>query len=191
MSETLRQAAAAATGALLVILVVAIAGWISKGVLIRVLGGTNQAQLEEVRAALEALSDRTTEPATPLDKAIVLTDRECATLGKNWKPYEGMSGRFPLGSGSHTDPNDDKQAFVIGDKSYGTYSHRLTELEMPSHTHSFVGSRGSRSVDDWDNEWGYREHRRTTGSTGGNQPHNNMPPYRVVNFCHLVTSEGG
>ena len=139
--------------------------------------------LEDRVKSLEAQVERL------LTRAIILTDQECVTLGADWKPYEAMGGRFPIGVGTHTDPREETRTFAIDDYNFGTYSHQLTEPEMPFHTHSFVGSRGSLSVDDWDNEWGYREHRRETGPAGGDldgetDPHNNMPPYRVVNFCH-------
>ena len=66
---------------------------------------------------------------------------------------------------------------------------------MPSHKHRFVGSRGERVADDWDNEWGHRGQLRDTEATGGNdqeetEPHNNMPPYLVLNFCHKAASPG-
>ena len=121
-----------------------------------------------------------------LQGIIVMTEGECAALGEGWQPYGGLAGRFPIGAGQAEDARGDKRTFGVGD-SGGAYLHQLTIPEMPSHRHPFHGSRGERSVDDWDNEWGHRNHGRETGSVGGDQPHNNMPPYRVVNFCHLAT----
>ena len=132
---------------------------------------------------------------TLLAGVIVLTDRECATLGKGWAPYELMSGRFPLAAGSHTDAEGELQTFAIGDTSYGTYSHKLTVDEMPSHSHSyhdrhFNNARGGRDHgDDDDTDRHYINDRRNTGAVGKSQSHNNMPPYRVLNFCHLAGEE--
>ncbi|MDE0205471.1 MAG: hypothetical protein OXP66_05525 [Candidatus Tectomicrobia bacterium] len=184
MNDLLKQAIAAAVGALLAILVMAIAGWVSRGGIIELLDARTQGQLDDLRAALEALSAKKPEAADLLAKTIILTDQECAVLGEGWRLHEGLAGRFALGAGSHADPRGETQTFAIGDDSRGTYSHQLTVPEMPKHTHSFVGSRGSRSVDDWDNEWGHREHSRRTASEGGDEAHNNMPPYFVLNFCH-------
>jgi hypothetical protein len=91
-------------------------------------------------------------------------------------------GSFIAGVGTGTDKNSSTHTVAAGlDSSTGEYTHQLTENEMPSHSHqldsrlfSFVSfynaeqggvpdGRGSRDI--------------TTTSTGGNQPHNNIPPY--------------
>lgn len=129
---------------------------------------------------------------TLLAGVIVLTDQECARLGEGWVPYDLMSGRFPLAAGSHTDPRGDLQTFAINDRSYGTYSHQLTVDQMPSHAHQyhdryFNNDRGGGDHgDDDDTDRHYKNDRRNTGSTGKGEPHNNMPPYLVLNFCHMV-----
>lgn len=67
----------------------------------------------------------------------------------------------------------------------GEASHQLTVNEMPSHSHTknsvgwtgsggfWVGS-GTYTTLDFDKDTGL------TGYTGGNQAHNNMPPYLAV-----------
>ncbi len=89
-------------------------------------------------------------------------------------------GKFIIGEGTHTDSRGEQRTFTLGDVS-GEYQHVVTISEMPSHTHS-VPEGGTRS-----NNTGYRTSAaqwskgpQTTGSTGGNQPHNNLPPFLVL-----------
>ncbi len=64
----------------------------------------------------------------------------------------------------------------------GEATHRITTAEMPSHTHSLLGSSGTG----WKAETvPYGSSTSGTGMyavqyTGGSQPHNNMPPYLTV-----------
>lgn len=131
---------------------------------------------------------------TLLAGVIVLTDKECATLGEDWVPYELISGRFALAAGSHTDSRGELQTFALGDNSHGTYSHQLTVDQMPSHIHPyhdryFNNDRGGGDHgDDDDTDRHYKNDRRNTGAIGGSLPHNNMPPYLVLNFCHNTAS---
>jgi microcystin-dependent protein len=85
----------------------------------------------------------------------------------------------------------------------GEIEHKLTKKEMPSHSHSYRDSvyfedykppdsgtfkwedigdnkHGSGDTDD-DNQYiWYRN--RTTGSSGSDQPHNNLPPYYALRY---------
>ena len=121
----LEQAIAAAIGALLVVLITGIVGWISQGGLIQIMGGVSRPQLAaEVKAAVEAALSDEQQPATAAlpAKAIVLTDQECAVLGDGWQPYERLAGRFPLGAGETQDARGEVRTFAVG--SYdGAYAH--------------------------------------------------------------------
>lgn len=98
--------------------------------------------------------------------------------GNNGTP--NLSGRFILGSGAESGLT----ARTLG-QSGGAESVTLTEAQMPSHTHNYAlvnapwppGDMGSRSQ----NVWRGAETAATT-PTGGNQPHNNMPPFYVLTY---------
>ena len=125
---------------------------------------------------------------TAVDKSIILTSLSCSELGNDWKPYVQINGRFPIGAGKTTiaDARNKRRNFVLSHTG-GEYMNVLTELEMPSHTHNYEdrtqrhpniggsgGSIGDTQVTDV----------RETRSRGGDEPHNNMPPYLVLNFCY-------
>lgn len=70
----------------------------------------------------------------------------------------------------------------------GEETHALTTAEMPSHTHppgspttDFQG-REPGSNDGWTDQASGEGSASTTGSAGGDTPHNNMPPYVTVNY---------
>ncbi|WP_323032389.1 hypothetical protein [Paracoccus sp. (in: a-proteobacteria)] len=101
-----------------------------------------------------------------------------------WEPTEHLAGRFPLGAGQ----GEGLTLRQLGDDAEGAETHVLAMPEMPSHSHDFTTfardfRRGSGGI-------GVLQG-RTTGTTqpaGGNsdgetQPHNNMPPFHVVQFC--------
>ena len=68
---------------------------------------------------------------------------------------------------------------------FGEYNHILTVDEMPSHSHRIaLGSSGSSAAADNGTNSGARF---TSDSTGGDQPHNNVQPSKVV-FIWLRTS---
>lgn len=104
-----------------------------------------------------------------------------------------LRGRFPVhqGTGSTGTP------YVIGQLA-GTEDVTLTTSEIPAHTHPAVCSGGGGdsgtpvgnfwSTDPAGNTAAYNESSDSTmaavalGSTGGGQPHENLPPYLCVNF---------
>ena len=181
VSQTLKQIAIGAAGSFVTILFVTLWGWISEEGLVRGLGGASVAQLAEVRSAVENLP-------TNLAKVILLTDEECKVFGQGWERYEELDGRFPLGAGTNKDARDEERTFSLDDPAGGEYSHQLTVPEMPSHDHRLslypYHHNKADHGDDRTTHHGHRETVTTSESGGVNQPHNNMPPYRVMNFCY-------
>lgn len=125
------------------------------------------------------------------DSAILLTAEGCEeTFGKGWVSYGAIEGRFPLAAGTRTDKRNEERTFDLNpeQREGGTYRHVLKEAEMPGHHHEYVtttGQHDGRKVIDYGDD--QREHHSyktlKTQSTGGGEPHNNMPPYLVLNFC--------
>lgn len=87
-----------------------------------------------------------------------------------------ISGKFIVGiNSSDTDFN------TLGNTG-GEKTHRLTVAEIPSHTHTYAitnqdGAQGWAKNGNWNS---YGTH--NTGSTGGGNAHNNLPPYIVMNY---------
>ena len=88
-----------------------------------------------------------------------------------------VQGRFLLGTSS---------TYGRGAEG-GEERHTLTVNEMPAHSHTFqAGSSYQQYASNLD--YGdVRASSRSTGSTGGSQPHNNMPPYRAVDIWRRTT----
>ena len=83
-------------------------------------------------------------------------------------------------------------------QSGGAESHTLTQNEMPAHAHPINASAASPNVTTPSNAYlstfasdsaysapnsANSSMSGTTTATGGTQPHNNMQPYLVLNFC--------
>ena len=104
-------------------------------------------------------------------------------IPEGWKECTDLRGRMPLG----WNPDDADFSELL--KNDGEKTHQLAIEEMPAHSHKVpVFARGSASgnatghPDDWIDD------RRTVDShsVGGNQPHNNMPPYRIIKFIEFI-----
>lgn len=91
--------------------------------------------------------------------------------------WEAIEDRFLLSAGNHA-----------AGETGGEETHLLTTDELPSHSHQY--KRHSLDRNDSDPTTGkdaygvsnktLDERLGTTESSGGNKPHNNMPPYLVV-----------
>lgn len=88
-----------------------------------------------------------------------------------WELWE--EGRMPLAAGS---------TYTLGSVG-GEAEHTLTVDEMPSHTHTSHGgwSAGSLGNTYWRTDSNSPANLWTSDdSTGGDQPHNNLPPYKAI-----------
>ena len=131
------------------------------------------AAAEGIFGALSSLLGPTVPPG-----AVVAFDRECP---EGWESYQIGAGRFLLGA---------DKARALNDEG-GSAEHVLTLAEMPNHNHDggrfLVGRTGDNTVRAETDDTGQNEinirHGFPMVAEGGGQPHNNMPPYLVVNFC--------
>jgi microcystin-dependent protein len=88
------------------------------------------------------------------------------------------------------------ESFLLG-QTGGQSSHTLTQSEMPAHNHLMSGSGSTGNVPDAINTFLAVTASRiftdpanlttlsppSVTNIGGSQPHNNMMPYLVLNFC--------
>ena len=101
------------------------------------------------------------------------------TFGGSWTRIS--QGRMLVG---HDDSGSPDADFDTTEETGGSKTHQLTISEMPAHTHDVQFDdepdmekiNGGHDISELD---GTTKTRATT-STGGDQPHNNMPPYLVV-----------
>ena len=97
-----------------------------------------------------------------------------------------LQGRMPIHQGA---------GFPLG-QAKGEQTHTLVDAEMPQHSHSATASSAPANVGGapgnfWanGNQPAYASNSNvllapaTVNNIGGNQPHDNMPPYLVLNFC--------
>jgi microcystin-dependent protein len=97
-----------------------------------------------------------------------------------------LQGRMPIHEGA---------GFTLGQLG-GEQNHTLISSEMPQHTHSAAASSapanaGGAQGNFWanGNQPAYASSANVTlspatvNNIGGSQPHNNMAPYLVLNFC--------
>ena len=109
----------------------------------------------------------------------------CNGQTSNGQKTPDLSGKFVVGySASDSD-------YAIG-KTGGEAKHRLLESEMPSHSHS-IKFRSYDLVASWKDQRsfysvskGSEDQTKTTASAGGNQAHENRPPYYALCFIMRV-----
>lgn len=95
--------------------------------------------------------------------------------GTTWTIDTDYQGRTIIGSGG---------SYSLGAMG-GSETHTLTIEEMPSHGHDIEGGTGSINEAGVVIQRGYGGEINLTNGTiakGGSLPHNNMPPYTVVNY---------
>ncbi|MDE2155998.1 MAG: phage tail protein [Xanthomonadaceae bacterium] len=113
-----------------------------------------------------------------------------------------LRGRVPLGAGPSADPAWQPAAIVQGSAG-GTESVALQGPNLPVHTHTAQASGAAGGVrNPTDTLYGSSApesiyapaggpqaalNAQTVGMTGGSAPHENMQPFRVVNFNIALT----
>lgn len=106
--------------------------------------------------------------------------------GKTTFALPNLQGRMPIHEGA---------GFTLGQVG-GEQNHTLISPEMPLHTHAATASSnpanaGAAPGNFWanGNQPAYASNANaslapaTVNNIGGSQPHDNMPPYLVLNFC--------
>ncbi len=112
--------------------------------------------------------------------------------GRTTLALPDLRGRAPIHQGN----GPGLSSRTIGQKG-GAETHTLTAAQMPNHFHgvqvtSEVGDQTSptnakpATANDGESNYSASNENtvaNSTTNTGGNQSHNNMPPYLVINFC--------
>lgn len=117
---------------------------------------------------------------------IVMWSGAIANIPAGWALCDGTNGTPDLRDrfivGAKQDDGGVAKTNVKGSlmKVGGEHEHTLTTVEMPAHTHteSGHGSYGSQARDD---PIGCQQTTQT-GSTGGDQPHENCPPFYALAY---------
>ena len=167
---------------------------------------TNLQDLEDRKAEKEALNDLKREverlklqkQAVPIG-LIALWGKPASEIPAGWREYVNLRGKMPIGlDPDYVKSPEDSQDYRLNalNQSGGERSHKLTIDEMPRHKHDTVNDASGSDNDSNSNGtaftmdfWDVTPNRRNLMKiepTGGDQPHNNMPPYRVVQFIEYV-----
>ena len=152
--------------------------------------------LKELKDEVEKLKKQ--KQAVPIG-LIALWGRPASEIPAGWREYVNLRGKMPIGlDPDYVKTKDDSQDYQFNSllKSGGERSHKLTVEEMPKHHHQqgslgmlseygggyYIGDRGWGTIEPYVRSYSHQN----TSSIGGDQPHNNMPPYRVVQFIEYV-----
>jgi len=150
---------------------------------------TDNTETEKLLKRIEKLEKQ--KQAVPIG-LIALWGKPANEIPAGWREYVNLRGKMPIGlDPDYVKKPEDSQDYGLNQilKKGGERSHKLTIEEMPAHNHQLYYR---ETQDDAGNGGDGREF--STGSThsanvtnvGGDYPHNNMPPYRVVQFIEYI-----
>ena len=114
-------------------------------------------------------------------------------FGGTWERF--AQGRMLLGSDYTDDESSNSKNYTIIETLSGEATHTLTVDEMPEHNHELLmcptGDSPSSTAAPYRGALNKTEFSNLTAiqPVGGNQPHNNMPPYIVVDMWKKVSNE--
>lgn len=148
--------------------------------------GIKHADFEKRLKALE-----TKKSPIPIGLIAIWNKPSTEPIPKGWQECMDLRGRFPLGW------NPDDLDFNELGREDGEKEHTLTIQEMPEHNHEYedvyyseahghVGVPNAFGSARSDNDNSGHQMRRTSYNKGGNEPHNNMPPYRIIRYIEFV-----
>lgn len=177
--------------------------------------GKNKAEnkaLKELKDEVEKLKKQ--KQAVPIG-LIALWGKPANEIPAGWREYVNLRGKMPIGlDPDYVKKPEDSQDYALNQllKQGGERSHKLTIAEIPAHKHSYEDTIAVADIGWQDAEFfksaGDFDSYKSTGKAlpgaadnnntlrmfknreasqvGGDQPHNNMPPYRVVQFIEYV-----
>lgn len=140
-----------------------------------------------VTALLLYLAGKITQVPTVLVPSTAVVAFHAAKCPEGWKEVDYTKGRFIVGVGN----SEGLTTYNLRQQG-GEEKHKLTVDEMPSHQHSYddyyyyddeKGSPEYQTKQGDDTGTRKEEKGRKTSSSGGDMPHNNLPPYVALLFC--------
>jgi hypothetical protein len=110
------------------------------------------------------------------------TAAKCCPNDTEWEIYTPANGRVIIGIGNAAEPGSTFHAFGT---TGGEEKHKLTTDELPKHNHNYTiygpdGPGGNDGGDELDVD---KSSIVNTSSVGGDEPHNNMMPYKTLTYC--------
>lgn len=161
-----------------------------------------EALLKEQLEILEKKSETELASLISLPPGMIVAFDRASGCPAGWASFDPAKGRMVIGV-------DDEQfilQYVAGTPRYqlgGEQTHTLVLAEMPSHRHTITSSPPGKNIHDgfggsgahfglypvYDPSiepqpgWSTTQHLNFMSAEGGNQPHNNMPPYIALHYC--------